>query len=93
MTYWSVGSDVDTDFTRVELYTYEPRSKQYATALAKSGLYGLLPVTITDAGNARKLIEIREHPHGDAQKIHVMQYSYPSPIKIVKEYVENVAEK
>jgi len=91
VTYAAVGSDVDTDFTRVEIYLYDPRTKQYATALARSGLYGTLPVKITDAGDNGKMIELRESPNGDVKKIHVMQYSYPSPIKLVKESVENAA--
>jgi len=89
VTYSSVGSDVGADFTRVEIYIYDLRTKQYATALAKSGLYGKLPVRITDEGDNRKIIDIQEHPKGDEKKIHVMQYTYPSPIKLVKEYVVN----
>lgn len=88
VTYASVDSDVDTDFTRIELYTYNLNAHQYATSLAKSGLYGILPIKIIDEGDGRKIIEIREHPRGDPKRVHVMQYSFPSPIKIVKEYVE-----
>ena len=93
VTYESADSDIDTDFTRVELYTYDLKTKQYATALAKSGLYGILPLKITDAGNGGKIIEIREHPKGDKNKIHVMQYSFPKPIKIINEYTEDAADK
>lgn len=89
VSYSSVGSDTGTDFTRVELYTYDLKTKQYATALAKSDLYGILPIKVTEESNGRKIIELREHPHGDMKKIHVMQYSFPSPIKIVKEFVED----
>lgn len=88
VSYASVDSDIETDFTRIELYQFDPKSRQYATALARSGMYGMLPIKIIDEGGGKKIIEIREHPRGDAKKIHVMQYSYPSPIKIVKEYVE-----
>lgn len=88
VTYESVNSDVDTDFTRIELYTYDLKTKQYATALAKSGLHGKLPLKIVDIDNGDKIIEIREHPNGDRSRIHVMQYSFPKPIKMIKEYTE-----
>lgn len=88
VTYASVDADVDTDFTRIELYTYDIKSKQYATALARSGLYGILPIKVTDTDNGGKIFEIREHPKGDKNKIHVIQYSFPRPIKIIKEYIE-----
>lgn len=93
VTYSSVGSDIATDFTRIELYTCDPKSKQYATNLARSNLYGILPVKITEAENGGKIIEIREHPKGNKGKIHVIKYSYPSPIKIISESVEDAAEK
>lgn len=93
VTYESVDSDIDTDFTRIELYTYDLKSRQYATALARSGLYGILPLKITDAAGGGKIIEIREHPKGDKNKIHVMQYSFPKPTKIVNEYTEDAADK
>lgn len=90
VTYSAVGSDLDTDFTRIELYTYDLKSKQYATNLARSGLYGILPVKIADMENDGKTIEIREHPKGDKNKVRVIQYSFPSPVKVVKEWVEEV---
>ena len=37
VTFESVGQDIDTDFTRFELYTFDPATKQYGTALAKGG--------------------------------------------------------
>lgn len=90
VTYASIGSDIGTDFTRIELYQYDPKTRQYGTALAKSNLYGILPVKISDEGDSRKLIEIREHPKGNENKLHIMQYTYPSPIKLVKDYTEDV---
>lgn len=93
VTYSSVGSDVGTDFTRIELYTYDLRTKSYATSLARSNLYGILPVKITDEENNKKVIEIKEHPKGNQTKIHVIQYSFPSPIKVVKDYVEDAGKK
>lgn len=89
VTYSSIGSGVDVDFTRIELYNYDLKSKQYSTSLAKSGLYGILPVKITEKDGGR-LIEIREHPKGNRSKIHTMVYSFPSPIKIVNETTEDV---
>jgi len=90
VSYASVGSDIETDFTRIELYTYDMQKNQYGTALAKSGMYGVLPITITDTDDGRKMIEIKEHPHGNKSKMHVTQYSFPSPITVVNEYTEEI---
>lgn len=90
VTYSSVGSGIDTDFTRIELYTYDPKSGQYSTSLAKSGLYGRLPVVITEGEKGGKLIEIAEYPKGNQSKLHIMQYSFPSPIRVVKETTEDI---
>ncbi len=90
VSYASVGSSIDTDFTRIELYTYDMKKKEYGTALAKSGMYGVLPIKITDSEDGNKLIEIREHPHNKKSKMHVMQYSFPSPIKLVSETTEDI---
>lgn len=88
VAYESFGSGANTDFTRVELYTFDPGTRQYGTALAKSGLYGILPLKIADAENGGKTIEIRQHPKGDRGKINVIRYSYPSPIKLLSEHTE-----
>lgn len=88
VTYLSAGAPADADFTRVEVYVYDPAKKIYGTSLAKADLFGKLPVMIMDAPNGGKMIEITEYPKGDAKKMHVMQYSYPPPIKMVKDTVE-----
>ncbi len=85
VTYESVGQDIDTDFTRFELYTFDPATKQYGTALAKGGLDGILPVEVSDGEGGGKVIEIRHHPKGDKGRIATMSYSYPKPIKLLGE--------
>ncbi|MFA5812127.1 MAG: SH3 domain-containing protein, partial [bacterium] len=40
VAYLSAGTPIDVDFSRIELYTYDPKSSQYATSLAKGGLLG-----------------------------------------------------
>ena len=93
VSYESVGQSPDVDFMRVEIYNYDVQSGQYGTSLARSGLYGVLPINITDSDKGGKLIEIRENPKGDKKKTHVMIYSFPKPIQIVKEYTESAEEK
>ena len=88
VTYESAASDIETDFNRMELYTCDPKTRRYGTALAKSGLHGILPVEITDASDGGRTIRLRQHPGGNAGKIQTIRYSYPNPIKLLDEKTE-----
>lgn len=89
VAYASIGLDMDTDFSRIELYSYDAKSGKYSTSLARSGLAGVLPIEIIDNGDGRKSIKIRQKAKGKEGKLFVQEYSFPSPIKIVKEYEED----
>lgn len=87
--YIQAGIDTGSDFTRVELYTFDLKSKQYSTAFAKSGLKGILPLNIIDDGNDKKIIQLKQLVKGRNDKLLVQEYSFPNPIKLVRQYEED----
>lgn len=87
-TYRSTTFDIGADFDRVEVYTYDPKSGQYATAFARSKLKGILPVNVIAADGSNKIFQIRQLIEGKNDKLLVQEYSFPPPIKLVREYEE-----
>lgn len=88
-TYRSAGPDIGADFNRVEVYTYDPKSGQYATAFAKNKIKGVLPVNVIDRGGDNKIFQIRQLIDGKGDKLRVQEYSFPSPIRLVREFEED----
>lgn len=86
VAYLSQGTPINADFSRIELYTFDPATGRYGTALARSGLMGKLPLAVKDAGDGKKIIEIRQIKKKKPGKLLIQEYSFPSPIKMVKEY-------
>lgn len=87
-TYAGTAISPDADFDRVEMYNFDIKKDAYSTSFAKSGLKGRLPVTIIDNGDGNKTIQIRTIAKGKEGKFLVQEYSYPQPIKVVREYEE-----
>lgn len=85
VAYTSAGLPIDVDFSRIELYSIDPKTGQYGTKLAKSALAGKLPLIIKDGEGGRKIIEIRQIAKGKPGKLLVQEYSYPDPVKMIKE--------
>ncbi len=86
VAYISAGTPVDVDFSRIELYTFDPKSRQYATSLAKGGILGKLPITVKDGDDGMKIIEVRLLAKDKPGKFLIQEYSYPKPIKMIREY-------
>ena len=86
VAYTSAGLPIDIDFSRIELYTVDPKTGQYGTTLAKSALQGKLPLVVKDGAGGGKIVEIRQVAKGKPDKLLVEEYSYPNPVKMVKAY-------
>lgn len=86
VSYMSLEAQGDVDYTRIELYTPDLKTGAYSTQLANSTLNGILPIIIRDEGDGKKIIELRELAKGKPDKLRVTEYSFPNPIKIVKQY-------
>lgn len=86
VAYISEGAPIDVDFTRFEVYTCNPATGQYGTTLAKGALVGKLPLTVKDGEEGQKIIEVRQALKDKPGKLLVQEYSFPEPVKMVREY-------
>lgn len=76
------------DFDRIEIYNYDPKIGAYSTSFAKSGIKGLLPLNVIDTDGGGKIIKVRLMKKNEPGSVTIQEYSFPNPIKMVREYDE-----
>ncbi len=86
VAYVSEGTPLDVDFTRIEVYTCNPATRQYGTTFAKGGLLGELPLTAKEGEEGGKVIEVRQALKEKPGRLLVQEYSFPEPVKVLREY-------
>lgn len=86
VAYVSEGTPVDVDFTRIEVYSFNPATRQYGTLFAKGGLSGKLPLTVQEGEEGGKIIEVRQALKDKPGKLLVQEYSFPDPVKLLREH-------
>lgn len=90
VSYISLGRE-GIDFNRIELYTNEIKSGRYATAFARGDLKGILPIDIVKNDDGTIVFRFRQLIKDKKDKLLVQEYSFPSPIKMIREYEEDAA--
>jgi len=86
VSYLGTKAPEGADFDRIEVYRYDAQSKRYATVLAKSGLYGLLPLSVAKLDGG-VIIKARVMNKKDG-RVYIQEYSYPPPVRLIREYSE-----